>query len=211
MKHFDLNGKDAVVLGSTPAAKSIAAAYKEAGASVQHIEDVNSISGPIDVFAVATDRFQAKPIENISDDDINRLLNENFIIPFQAIRKASQLMNSDSRMVVVTHVLGERGLPNCSAYAASHGAIHNLIRAAAQEFAPNGISINGISLGWMDWMSDRIDKTDPEANRAIRFTILKREGRADEIGPLAVWLSGSGAGFVTGQIYPLDGGLTQHL
>ena len=211
MKHFDLSGKRAVVLGSTPPATVIAEAYEEAGASVFKIESVSSITGPIDIFAVATDTFEAKPIQNVSDEDLNQLLNDNFIIPFQAIRKVSQLMGPDSRMVIVTHVLGERGLPNCSAYAASHGAIHNLIRASAQEFAPMGISINGISLGWMEWMADRIDKTDLEANRAIRFTILKREGQAKEIGPLAVWLSGSAAGFVTGQIYPVDGGLTQHL
>ena len=211
MKHFDLSGKRAVVLGSTPPATVMAEAYEEAGASVFKIESVSSITEPIDIFAVATDTFEAKPIQNVSDEDLNQLLNDNFIIPFQAIRKASQLMGPDSRMVIVTHVLGERGLPNCSAYAASHGAIHNLIRASAQEFAPMGISINGISLGWMEWMADRIDKTDPEANRAIRFTILKREGQAKEIGPLAVWVSGSAAGFVTGQIYPVDGGLTQHL
>ncbi len=60
-------------------------------------------------------------------------------------------------------------------------------------------------------MDDRIDHTDPEAERAIRFTIAKRAGEPEEIGPMAVWLSGSGAGYVTGQIFPLDGGLTQHL
>jgi NAD(P)-dependent dehydrogenase (short-subunit alcohol dehydrogenase family) len=66
-------------------------------------------------------------------------------------------------------------------------------------------------MGWMDWIDDRIDTTDEDAARAIRFTISKRAGTAEDIGPLAVWLSGSGSGFVTGQIFPVDGGLTQHL
>jgi 3-oxoacyl-[acyl-carrier protein] reductase len=113
--------------------------------------------------------------------------------------------------VLVTHVLGERGLPNTSVYAAAHGAVHNLIRALAQEIAPQGISINGVALGWMDWMHDRLDRSDEEANRALRFPIIKRAGLPEDVGPIAVWLAGTGAGYVTGQIFPVDGGLTQHL
>lgn len=60
-------------------------------------------------------------------------------------------------------------------------------------------------------MDDRINLKDENAARAIRFTMSKRAGTADDIGAMAVWLSGSGVGFVTGQIFPLDGGLTQHL
>jgi NAD(P)-dependent dehydrogenase (short-subunit alcohol dehydrogenase family) len=114
-------------------------------------------------------------------------------------------------IVLVTHVLGERGLRNTSVYAAAHGAVHNLIRALAQEIAPHGISINGIALGWMEWMGDRLDRTDEEANRALRFPIIKRAGIAADVGPIAVWLAGTAIGYVTGQLFPVDGGLTQHL
>ncbi len=114
-------------------------------------------------------------------------------------------------IILITHVLGERGLPHTAAYSAAHGAVHNLIRALAQELAPTHITINGIALGWMDWMTDRLDPNDPEAARALRFPIIKEAGRADDIAAMAIWLSGDGAGYVTGQVFPLDGGLTQHL
>lgn len=211
MEHFDLTGKLASVLGDTPAADAIASAYTEAGATVTRIESAADITGPLDVLATAPDLFLAKPMTETTDTDLEEIFVRNFVSQFAAVRAARTQMADGARVVLVTSVLGERGLPNCSAYASAHGAVHNFIRAAAQEFAPHGISVNGIELGWMDWMSDRIDKTDEEASRAIRFTILKREGRAEEVGPMAVWLSGTGAGFVTGQIYPLDGGLTQHL
>lgn len=211
MEHFDLTDKRASVLGDTPAADAIADAYTEAGATVTRIQSAAEITGPLEVLATAPDLFLAKPMTATTDVDLEAVFVHNFANQFAAVRAARAQMTNGARIVLVTSVLGERGLPNCSAYAAAHGAVQNLIRAAAQEFAPDGISVNGIELGWMDWMSDRIDKTDEEANRAIRFTILKRAGKAEEIGPLAVWLSGTGAGFVTGQIYPLDGGLTQHL
>ena len=212
MDHFELDGLRALVLGAeSPAGGAIADAYREAGAEVVSVARVDSATEPFDVLAIARDDFLAQPIEDMDDATLGRVLTANFGEVFAAVRAARGIIRSPGRIVIVTSVLGERGLANCTAYAAAQGAVHNFIRAAAQEFAPAGISVNGVALGWMDWMDDRIDPTDPEAARAVRFTILKRAGAADEIGALAVWLSGSGAGFVTGQIFTADGGLTAHL
>jgi hypothetical protein len=63
----------------------------------------------------------------------------------------------------------------------------------------------------MEWMGDRLDRTDEEADRALRFPIIKRPGVAADAGPIAVWLAGTAVGYVTGQLFPVDGGLTQHL
>ena len=212
MDHFELDGRKAVVVGAeSPVGEAIADAYREAGAEVACVDRVVPEAAPFDVLAVALDAFQAQPIEVVDDEALDKAMAANFGDVFAAVRTARGIIRNPGRMVIVTSVLGERGLANCTAYAAAQGAVHNFIRAAAQEFAPAGISVNGIALGWMDWMEDRIDPTDPEAARAVRFTILKRAGSAEEIGPLAVWLSGSGAGFVTGQIFTADGGLTAHL
>jgi NAD(P)-dependent dehydrogenase (short-subunit alcohol dehydrogenase family) len=168
----------------------------------------------VQVVASAPDRFLAKPVTAITPDDLVTVMMANYASQFYACQAAIEVMlhqGTGGNIVLVTHVLGERGLANTSAYAAAHGAVHNLIRALAQEIAPHGISINGVALGWMDWMDDRLDLTDENARRAIRFTIAKRAGVPEDIGALAVWLAGTGVGFVTGQIFPLDGGLTQHL
>jgi 3-oxoacyl-[acyl-carrier protein] reductase len=170
--------------------------------------------GGLDILAICPDVFLAKPISETSNGELNHIIATNFSVPFAAIRAASGEMRGrgqGGRLLLLTHVLGERGLPNTSAYGAAHAATQNLVRTLGRELGPDGITINAISLGWMDWMSDRIDPDDEEAARALRFAIVKRAGRPDDIGPMAVWLSGSGAGYVTGQIFHLDGGLTQHL
>jgi NAD(P)-dependent dehydrogenase (short-subunit alcohol dehydrogenase family) len=164
--------------------------------------------------ASAADRFLAKPVTAITSDELVEVFMANYATQFYACQAAIDVMlrqGTGGNVVLVTHVLGERGLPNTSAYAAAHGAVHNLIRALAQEVAPHGISVNGIALGWMDWMHDRLDRTDEEANRARRFPIIRRPGVPEDVGPIAVWLAGTGVGYVTGQIFPIDGGLTQHL
>jgi 3-oxoacyl-[acyl-carrier protein] reductase len=227
LEHFDLTGRHAVVLGAeTPAGGAIAEAYTEAGARVkrldtphveatgQAVECAVSELGGLHVLACATDRFVAKPVTAITPDDMATVLAVNYTTPFYACQAAittMQARRTPGCIVVVTHVLGERGLANTSAYAAAHGAVYNLIRALAQEVGTQGITVNGVALGWMEWMTDRLAPDDRQAQRAVRFTMSKRAGVPDDIGPMAVWLSGTGARFVNGQIFPLDGGLTQHL
>lgn len=227
VEHFDLSGRNAVVVSAeTPAGLAIADAYEEAGARVQRLarlaaDDVGRAVrraaaelGGVQILASAPDRFLAKPVTAISPDELSAVLTANYACQFYACQAAIDLMvqqGMGGSLVLVTHVLGERGVTNTSAYAAAHGAVYNLIRALAQEVAPHGISVNGVALGWMEWMDDRLEASDDNARRAIRFTIAKRAGRPEDVGPIAVWLAGTGMGYVTGQIFPVDGGLTQHL
>src|SRR5690606_20055394 len=106
--------------------------------------------GGLDLLAVAPDAFLAKPIEKTTDTDLARVMQVNFNAHFFAIRSAAEEFRrreQPGRIVCVTSVLGERGLPNTAAYGAAHGAVHNLVRAAAQELAADRIMVNGIALG----------------------------------------------------------------
>lgn len=203
--------KEVQALGAT--CELLASDVSSASGAGEAVRQAARVLGGLDVLASAPDLFLAKPIGEITDEELARVVRVNFGAQFGAVRAAvGEIRESGAgNIVLVTHVLGSRGLPNTSAYSAAAAATQNLIRALAQELAPEKISINGIALGWMDWMTDRLDPEQEEGARAMRFTILKRAGRADDVGPMAVWLSGSGVGYVTGQIFALDGGLTQHL
>jgi 3-oxoacyl-[acyl-carrier protein] reductase len=213
---------------SVPAAKKLAKQIKALGRKARvYVMDVTlgknvqvttkqiaKELGGIDVVCSAADRFLAKPITKISDTELANVLKVNFSSHFFVTRSAVDVLEKNAqggRIVLLTSVLGERGVPNTSAYAAAHGAVYNLVRAVSQEVADKQISVNGIALGWMGWQSDRIAPDDEQAQRATRFPIMKRPGVAEEVGPLAVYLSGTGVGYVTGQIFPVDGGLLQHL
>lgn len=227
MKHFDLSGQTAFVVGpENPAGEALAAALLEAGALVRQIEagspesvasaidtEANR-SGPPRILAVGFDSFVAMPLAEFDFAAVREALEGNFLVQFAATQAAARHMvqaGQGGRVILTTSVLGERGVANSSVYSAAQGAVVNFVRASAQELAPAGITVNAIELGWMEWMQDRIDPTSESANRAVRFTMQKRAGTQADIGPMAVWLAGSGSGFVTGQLFPLDGGLTQHL
>tara|TARA_B100000676_G_scaffold53325_1_gene52534 strand:+ start:1597 stop:2274 length:678 start_codon:yes stop_codon:yes gene_type:complete len=222
--HFDLSGARAVIVGADqPAGTALREGLSRAGAVCAAAEGADTRSavraaaeslGGLDVLGVGTDVFHAAPLGETLPAAADTVMAANYGVAFAALQAATELMQAQGtggRIVLTTSVLGERGVAHSAAYSAAQGAIVNLVRAAAQELAPDGITVNGVELGWMDWMSDRIDPTDENALRAVRFTMLKRAGTQADVEPLVVWLAGSGAGFVTGQIFPLDGGLSQHL
>ena len=84
------------------------------------------------------------------------------------------------------------------------------MRAMSQEWAAQGITANAIALGWME---DSLGLGDPapKTNKTVRFVPMKRAGRVDEAAPLALWLASEAAGYVSGQVFYVDGGLTTHL
>jgi NAD(P)-dependent dehydrogenase (short-subunit alcohol dehydrogenase family) len=225
--HYDLAGRRAVVVGAdTPAGAAITDAFREADATVvaatgvttseeagTAVERARDELGGLEIVVCATDHFLAAPIAETTDEELSAVVATNFTIPFAAARAAATaLAGGDSgRLILVTHVLGERGVTNTSAYAAAHAATQSLVRTLSQELGPQGTVVNGISLGWMEWMQDRLDPGNDEAQRATRFPIMKRTGSPEDIGPMAVWLAGTGAGYVSGQVFTIDGGLLQHL
>ncbi|MEE8421835.1 MAG: SDR family oxidoreductase [Dehalococcoidia bacterium] len=170
--------------------------------------------GGLDIVASCPDLFLGKSIAKTSDAELLQVMTVNFNSQFFAARSAAgELMKNErgGNIVLVSHILGERGAQNTAAYGAAHAATQSLVRSLSQELGAHHISVNCISLGWMEWMDDRIEPEVEDAGRAVRFTIMKRAGEAEEIGPMAVWLSGSGAGYVSGQVFKVDGGLLQHL
>ena len=172
--------------------------------------------GRLDIVVNAPDAFLGKPVEKISDAEWASVIARNLSATFFVCRAAGKQIlkqgggRNAGRVINVASALGERGLPNASAYGAAHAGILNLTRALAEEWAAQGITVNAIALGWMEDSVALGDPT-PDANQTVRFIPMKRPGRADEVGPLAVYLASDAAGYVTGQVLYVDGGLTVHL
>lgn len=91
------------------------------------------------------------------------------------------------------------------AYAASKGAIDQLVKSLAIEYAKDGIRVNAIAPGFIDTvLMDHIP--EPVQDSIIKTTPLKRLGEINETGEVVAFLCSPGATFVTGQILPVCGG-----
>jgi len=173
--------------------------------------------GGIDVLVNAPETFVAKPATRVTDADWAKVIGGNLSATFFTCRAVGKEMlkkesngGSRGRVINIASVLGDRGLPNASAYCAAQAGVLNLTRALSQEWAGQGITVNAIALGWFD-DSPALGDPTPEANQTVRFIPMKRAGCADDVAPLAVYLASDASGYVTGQVMYVDGGLSVHL
>jgi 2-keto-3-deoxy-L-fuconate dehydrogenase len=106
-----------------------------------------------------------------------------------------------------------KGIPNRFAYGASKAAVIGLTKAIAADFVTRGIRCNAIGPGTVDTpsLADRINAFPDPAEARKMFVARQPMGRlakAEEISPLVVFLASDESGFMTGNLYSCDGGMT---
>jgi len=118
-------------------------------------------------------------------------------------RKGGRVINISSINAFVSNKgIGDR------AYEASKAAVLQFTRAVAADWAPYGVTVNAICPGlFMTDANKEWNIKKPEVIEALVAGIpMGRPGDPDEIGPLAVFLAGTGSSFITGAAIVIDGG-----
>jgi len=117
------------------------------------------------------------------------------------------LANSQGAIVNTASMLSTFGGPLVPAYAASKGGVAQLTKSLAGKWADDGIRVNAVAPGWIETEMTQGLREAPERSETIlNRTPMKRWGKAEEVGSLVKWLLSDEASFVTGSIYPVDGG-----
>jgi len=117
------------------------------------------------------------------------------------------LAKNSGAIVNTASMLSTFGGPLVPAYSASKGGVAQLTKSLAGRWAADGIRVNAVAPGWIDTEMTQGLRDAPERESALLSrTPLARWGKTSEVGALMKWLLSDEASFVTGAVYPVDGG-----
>src|SRR5262249_25376854 len=144
-------------------------------------------------------------------EDIDLLLRINLLGSFFRARAAAKpMIVQRSGSIINLSALGGGvvGLGRGgSIYGATKGAINALTRDLAAEWGKYGVRVNGIAPGWMRTpMSEALQRNEVQSPKVMERVPMGRWGEPEEIAGPAVFLASDAARFITGVIFPVDGG-----
>ena len=168
---------------------------------------VTSRWGGLDVLVNNAGVTHAAELDELTEDDFDRVFATNLKSALWATQAAARLMGEGSAVINLSSVNAVLAIPNQIPYVVSKGAIKQLTNVTALALAPRGIRVNAIGPGSILTEMMRGLLTDPAAEaRILSRTPLGRFGEPEEIAAVALFLASEDSAYLTGQtIYP-DGG-----
>lgn len=123
------------------------------------------------------------------------------------MKKQQQLSPSSAHIVIVSSTAGQRGEAFHADYAATKGAVISMVKGLSTELAPNSIYVNCVAPGWVGTDMSQPALNDPGVRDTILAKIpLGRAATPEEIAAPILFLCTPHAGFVTGEIFNVNGG-----
>jgi 3-oxoacyl-[acyl-carrier protein] reductase len=174
-------------------------------AAVDRLEDE---LGPVEVLVASAGITRDGLLVRMSEDDFSAVLDTNLTATWRvAKRVVPKMMKARwGRIVLVSSVGAYIGAPGQANYAASKAGLIGLARSIAREYGPRGITANVVAPGPID--TDML-ATMPEDRRAALGSQVPvgRIGSVDEVAAAVTFLASEPAGYITGAVVPVDGGL----
>jgi len=209
-------GSDADAAAETVAAvaaqgvKALAVAIniRDADAVDRAFGEVEGALGPVEVLVNNAGITRDGLLARMSDDQWSDVVDTNLGGAFHTIRRATPKMMRAryGRVVNISSVSGHIGAPGQANYSAAKAGLLGLSRAVARELASRGITCNVVAPGPI--VTAMTDAMPPEWRSAMELTVpLGRLGTSDEVASAVTFLCSDAAGYVTGAVIPVDGGL----
>ena len=144
----------------------------------------------------------------MKDEDFDRVIQTNLRGAFVCVREAAKIMTRQrhGRIINISSVVGQMGNAGQINYASAKAGLIGLTKALAKEEGPSGITVNCVAPGVID--TDMMAAFTAEDKAALaEETPVGRLGSADEVAKLLLYLAGEDAGYITGQVFGVNGGL----
>jgi len=164
--------------------------------------------GPVQVLVSNAGITDDTLLLRMSEDQFTRVVDTNLTAAYRVAKRAARgmLKARGGRMVFVSSVVGLTGSAGQANYAASKAGLVGLARSIARELGSRGITANVVAPGFVD---TDMTRALPDARRAeiLGQVPLGRYASPEEVAAAVTWLGSDAAGYVTGAVLPVDGGL----
>lgn len=186
------------VIADVTDAASIDAAFSQVEAALGHVEVVVANAG------ITRDML----LMRMSDADFTEVIDTNLSGAFRVVKRASKgmLKARFGRIILVSSVVGLLGSAGQVNYSASKSGLVGLARSVTRELGGRGITANVVAPGFIE--TDMTAELDEQQQAAYLKQIpAGRYASAAEVAKVIVWLASDDAGYITGAVIPVDGGL----
>jgi len=211
-----LNARDAQILKERAAelasrglqAEAAAFDVNDHAAGAALIQEAVKKHGRLDVLVANAGIQHRKPITEFDTADFQRVIDTNLTAVWALAREAAKAMipAKRGRIIMTGSVSALLARPTISAYIASKGAVHALMRELAVELAAHNITVNAIAPGYFATEMNTALIQNKEFNDWVcKRTPAGRWGELKEIGPIAVFLASDEASYVNGHVLVVDG------
>jgi 3-oxoacyl-[acyl-carrier protein] reductase len=171
-------------------------------------DTIQEQQGPVEVLVANAGITRDTLLLRMSDDDWDAVLETNLTGSFRVARRAAKgmLRLRRGRIVFISSVVGMLGSPGQVNYAASKSGLIGMSRSIARELGSRGITANVVAPGFVE--TDMTAVLPEETQKQYLSQIpLGRFGLTEEIANAVRWLASDEAGYITGAVIPVDGGI----
>ena len=156
---------------------------------------------------------QDVPVDRITDDQWRKTVSINLDSVFSLVKHSVAEMKKTasaelpSHIVLISSTAGQRGEAFHCDYAATKGALISMVKGLSTELAPRHIYVNCVAPGWVDTDMSKPALQDPKTAETVLSKIpLGRAGTPDELAGPILFLCTPLAGFITGEVFNVNGG-----
>jgi gluconate 5-dehydrogenase len=213
-----MNGRDAarlsVAAAQIPNARTLVFDVTDHGAVRSAIDRFEAEVGPIDILVNNAGIQHRAPLEDFPPDAFERMLQTNIASVFHVGQAVARHMiaRKSGRIINIASVQSALARPTIAPYTATKGAVANLTKGMATDWARHGLTCNAIAPGYFDTPLNAALKADPAFNAWLeKRTPAGRWGRVEELAGACIFLASDAASFVNGHILYIDGGITASL